>query len=207
MTHFAIHSVSRIQYRLLLLACFLSACGSRTPAPSPNTALSPSPTIAAVVLAPAPAPAPRPTATPRPVQPIATANPAVFNYFWPAYLPQGMQPAPKESRIAGDNEVGSNAPGFYLVTFNADSGKRKIILGGGAVEPFALSGETKQLEIDGRAAKLTTNGEQRLLLITTGAGQGALFLFGIGVGEADLLQAADSLLPIDLPDMRARVGL
>ncbi len=196
---------------VLFILAMLASCNSAAPTPKPNGALSPSPTIAAAapVVAPAPAPAPvvRPTATPRPAQPIATANPAVFNYFWPAVLPVGMQPAPKESRVARDNEVGTNAPGFYLVTFNADGGKRKIILGGGAVEPFNLSGETKQIEVDGRTAKLITNGEQRLLVFTTNANQGTLFLFGIGVGEADLLQAADSLLPIELPDMRARVGL
>jgi hypothetical protein len=200
---------------LFLLCCLvvLNACGTAPSVPPIATiAPVPSPTIAAIAnptaepaLAPAPAPVAQPTATPRPA-PLPTSNPAIFSYLWPAYLPEGMQPAPKESRVAGDAELGTNAPGFYLVTFNADDGKRKIILGGGAVEPFALSGETKEVELFGRKATLISNGDQRLVRFATIAGQGSLFLFGVGVAEPELLQSAESLLPIELADMRARVG-
>jgi hypothetical protein len=202
-------------FQRLSVCILLTACSTPPPAqPSPIAVLPPSPTIAVAVIptagaAPAPAPAPvtRPTATAQPVAPLATANPAVFSYLWPAYLPQGMQPAPKESRVASDAELGTNAPGFFLLTFNGNGGTTKIIVGGGAVEPFAVTGETREVELDGRKAKLNTNGDQRLITFDTITGQGSLFMLGVGIGEAELLQSAESLLPIELADMRARIGL
>jgi hypothetical protein len=116
-----------------------------------------------------------------------------------------MQPSPKESQVAQEGQIGRNAPGFYVVTFN-DQNKRKIIVGGGAVEPFAITGERRELILDQRQATLTTSGEQRMVTFETRPEQGSLFVLGIGVGEAELLQVAESLLPIDLVEMRARVG-
>lgn len=202
---------------LILLAVFavlLVGCGDQPAQPaavSPTAAaLLPSPATAPNP-APAPAPVPIPTAT-RPAAtataiPLATADPASFSYLWPAYLPDGMTPSPAESRVAGDDEVGQNAPGFYLVTFNADGGKRKIIVGGGAVEPFQLRGVGRELELDGRKATLVSSGDQRLITFVTQPGQGSLFVLGVGIEEQDLLLAAESLLPIDVTEMRLRVGL
>jgi hypothetical protein len=144
-----------------------------------------------------------PTRTPAP---IATANPAVFNYLWPAYLPQGMVPAPRESRVARDNELGTVASGFFLVTFSMDGGKQKIILGGGAVDPLPLTGNTQQVTLDGRQATLISQGDQHLIRFVIPPDQGSLFLFGIGVSEQELRLTAESLLPITAADMRARVG-
>lgn len=209
------------RFPALLLITVLVACGAPGAATTPNAAsapaapgdIRPSPTIAAApaaspapVLAPAPAPAATATSTPAPPRVIPTANPAVFSYLWPAYLPEGMTPSAKESQIAKDGQIGTNAPGFYVVTFRADQGKRKIVVGGGAVEPFAIAGDRKEITLDQRKALLTTSGEQRMVTFVTQPDQGSLFVLGIGVGEAELLQVAESLLPIDPVEMRARVG-
>jgi hypothetical protein len=130
----------------------------------------------------------------------------VFNYLWPAYLPQGMVPMPSQSRIAKDTEAGTTAAGFFLITFHANGGKQQIILGGGSVEPLPLTGDTKKVTLDGRDATLVTNGDQRLVRFATVDTQGSLFLFGIGVSEQELLLVAESLLPMTPSDMRLRVG-
>jgi hypothetical protein len=202
-----------VPWRLGALVVFassslLAGCAGG-PAPA-ATSVRPSPTIAAAqpvepALAPAPAPV-QPTATIRAL-PVATANPDVFSYVWPAYLPSGMVPAPRESRVARANELGTTAAGFFLVTFNGDAGKRKIVLGGGSVEPFAITGDQKILTLGGREATLTTAGDQRLLNFKTQPDQGSLFVLGIGVDESELLLVAESLLPIDPADMRQRTGL
>jgi len=117
-----------------------------------------------------------------------------------------MVPMPRQSRIAKDNELGTNAAGFFLITFNANGGKQQIILGGGSVEPLPLTGDTRKITLDGREATLVTNGDQRLVRFATEADKGSLFLFTIGVSEQELLLTAESLLPITPGDMRLRVG-
>jgi hypothetical protein len=202
-------------YRMIVFAltagALLSACSSPAPAPTPQqAAIVPSPTIAAVApIAPAPAPEQptltRPPATFTPL-PVVTANPAVFSYLWPAYLPEGLTVAPKESRVARDDELGAGAPGFFLVTFNSADNKQKIILGGGAVEPLTLQGDEREMTLDGREAVLVSSGDQRLVRFVTSPGQGSLFLLGINISEQDLLLSAESLLPVASKDMRDRVG-
>lgn len=207
--------MSTKSFVLPVLVFAVLACAGCTAAPSAATpaASVPSPTIASVqsVAAPAPAPAPVAATATRPLPTraalIATANPNIFSYLWPAYLPQGMVPMPSQSRIAKDTELGTNAAGFFLITFNANGGQQKIILGGGSVEPLALTGDSKQITLDGRKATLVTNGDQRLVRFDTETNQGSLFLFGIGVSEQELLVTAESLLPITPTDMRLRVGL
>jgi hypothetical protein len=194
-----------------MLAAALAGCGATNNADVP-TPPRPSPTIAAVIPNPAPAPQPAqasptaasaPTATPGAIAAVTVA-PGAFPYLWPAYLPQGMQVSPSESRVMGENEIGRDNLGFYLLTFTGDDDKRKIVVGGGSVEPLSLSGDKKSVTVADRKGTLITSGEQRLILLDSD--KGTLFVFGGGVSEQDLLLVADSLLPVDVRDMRARVG-
>lgn len=131
-------------------------------------------------------------------------DPTRFVYRWPAFLPEGMRPAPDETRIARDDEVGDGDIGFYLVTFNGDASK--IVIGGGAVEPFSLSGPIERVNLGSYAARIVTQGNQTLVVIDDGA-PGALFVFGVGVARDDLMRVAASLAPIDPREMRRRSGI
>jgi hypothetical protein len=146
--------------------------------------------------------------TPRP-SPAGSASldqgdPTRFVYRWPTFLPEGMQPSPDETRIAREDEVGDGDIGFYLVTFNGDAGK--IVIGGGAVEPFSVSGQIERVRLGAYAARVVTQGDQTLIVIDDGA-PGALFVFGAGVARDDLLRVAESLAPIDPREMRRRAGV
>jgi hypothetical protein len=198
---------------LLLIGVLLNACGSTSTPPAnptiPGPALAPSPTIAAApTRIPAAVPAPAPTilpatSTPRPLP--TDAPQAIFQYLWPVYLPEGLALSPGESRVAKVGEVGASAAGFYLITFNGDQ-KRKLIVGGGAVEPLRISGDMREVTIGQQKARLTSSGNQRVLSFVTASGQGSLFLFSSNISESELLLIAEALLPIDQADLLARVG-
>jgi hypothetical protein len=115
-----------------------------------------------------------------------------------------MRPSPDETRIARETEVGDGDIGFYLVTFNSDAGK--IVVGGGAVEPFSLSGPIERINLGSYPARVVTQGEQTLIVIDDGA-PGSLFVFGAGVARDDLVRVAASLEPIDPREMRRRAGV
>ena len=211
---------------LVMLAC--AGCGDQavmppSPPPAPvatGMPLQPSPTIAvitrqpsleaAVLTTPAPpstpglAPSPIPTATPPAAlaqrSPVPTAD--AFVYLWPAYLPPGMQLSPAESRVAREGELGEGGIGFFIVTFEA--GKQKLVIGGGATETFAIAGEERRITVGPRQATLTTSGDLRQLVFDVP--QGRLFVFGSGVSQEELLRVAESLQPIDVQELRKRVG-
>jgi hypothetical protein len=119
-------------------------------------------------------------------------------------MPEGMALSSGESRVMGENEIGRDNLGFYLLTFSGDGGKQKVVVGGGAVEPLTLSGDQKQVTVADRKGTLITSGNQHLILIDSD--KGTLFVFGGGISEEETLLVAESLLPIDVRDMRARVG-
>lgn len=135
---------------------------------------------------------------------IERGEPTQFVYRWPSFLPDGMQPSPDETRIAREGEVGDGDIGFYLVTFNGDSGK--IVIGGGAVEPFSLTGPIERITLGSYPARVVMQGEQTLIVIDDGA-PGALFVFGAGIARDDLVRVAASLEPIDPREMRRRAGV
>jgi hypothetical protein len=199
----------------LVLALNLAGCGGTAAAP---TAAAPSPTIAAP---------PRPSATPAaggatraPVTAQPTATPPTFAsptaapqagtptqqepfvYLWPAYLPEGMQLSPRESRVPRDGEIGQNGLGFFIVTFAA--GKGRLVIGGGATDALPLAGDKRSVEIGGRAATLTTNDPLRQ--VTFEVPKGSLFVYSSSLSEDELLRVAGSLQPIDLTELRVRVG-
>jgi len=122
--------------------------------------------------------------------------------LWPEYLPEGMAPAARESRIAADGELGPGDIGFFVVTWNG--GGRKLVIGGGAAEPFPLSGRITTLEIGGRGARLVTSDKERQL--TLSGSEGNVFVYGIGLDEAELIRVAEALRPIDVAEMRQRVN-
>ncbi len=131
-------------------------------------------------------------------------DPTRFVYRWPSFLPEGMRPSTGETRIAREDEIGDGDIGFYLVTFNGDAGK--IVIGGGAVEPFSLSGPIERVNLGSYTARVVTQGDQTLIVIDDGA-PGALFVFGIGIARDDLVRVATSLEPIDPREMRRRAGV
>ncbi len=135
---------------------------------------------------------------------LEQGDPARFVYRWPSFLPEGMRPSPDETRIARDDEVGDGDIGFYLVTFNGEAGK--IVIGGGAVEPFSLSGTIERVNLGAYAARIVTQGNQTLVVIDDSA-PGSLFVFGVGVARDDLVRVAASLAPIDPREMRRRSGI
>ncbi len=135
---------------------------------------------------------------------LERGDPSRFVYRWPSFLPEGMRPSPDETRIARDDEIGDGDIGFYLVTFNSDSGK--IVIGGGAVELFNLTGPIERITLGSYPARVVTQGEQMLIVIDDGA-PGALFVFGAGVARDDLVRVAASLAPIDPREMRRRAGV
>lgn len=200
------------QFRWALLALLIARCGDQ---PAPPAALQPSPTIAAAALQPRPAftpspapaglvslppstsPAPAGAQSPSPVQ----AEP--FVYLWPAYLPEGMQISPKESRVAQEGQIGAEGLGFFIVTFKA--GARKLVVGGGGLaDALPLTGESQNMTIGSQQAILTTNGEQRQLVFAVP--RGTLFVYGAGLTEQELLRVAESLAPIDVRLVREQIG-
>lgn len=192
---------------LALLAC--AACGGQPSAPT--AAPAPSPTIAAVVIPPTAAPIPTqpgaapaaPTNTPPP-EPAAGAPAAEATiYLWPAYLPDGLAPAPKESRVSAENELGEQELGFYLITLNGD-GRKLAIGGGGLRDALPLTGDTRELTVGGRAAKLISNGDQRELIFEVARGK--LFVYSFGLSEEELLGVGESLQPIDVRSLRALIA-
>lgn len=129
--------------------------------------------------------------------------PGGFNYLWPAYLPEGMQLATQESRVAQEGEIGKDNLGFFLITFSGDGGKRKLSLGGGAVEAFKLEGEKKEVQIAGRPATLITQEQQHLVLLQ--APRGTLFVLGAGLNVDEVLKVAESLEPTDVRTIRQKL--
>ncbi len=207
-----IHSYSRSMILTLALLC--AACGEASAPPPPA---APSPTIAAAVRAPTPAspqqarPSPSPAnsasqPTAAPVQPeLATpadgsapaADPSI--YLWPVELPPDLKVSPKESRVAGDGEVGPNGLGFYIVTLNA--GDKKMVIGGGDLgEALPLLGEERPVTVGQRTGRLITKDQQRELVLDISRGK--LFLYSLGFGEDELLRVAASLQPIDVRALR-----
>lgn len=194
----------------LLIALLCAACGATTP-PPPAT---PSPTIAGAPARPSPTSAARAAPTPAAQattaalptgagQPAPSAAPTTpFVYLWPAYLPDGMQVSPEESRIARDGELGEGGIGFFIVTFKAAT--QKLVIGGGATETLPLTGEQRRVAVGAQQATLTTNGDQRQVVFDPSSG--SLFVYGFGVSEAELLRVAASLQPIDVREMRQRAG-
>jgi len=194
---------------LALLLCV--ACGEAS-APAPPAA--PSPTIAAAVRSPTPAsllasPSPanlaaQPTVAPAQMAPATPAAgqaavPEPSIYLWPAELPPDLKVSPKESRVAGDGEVGPNGLGFYIVTLNA--GDKKLVIGGGDLgEALPLLGEERRVTVGQRTGKLITKDQQRELVLDISRGK--LFLYSLGFGEEELLRAAASLQPIDVRALR-----
>lgn len=181
------------------LACACVACGA---APAPASP-SPSPTIAAAPAAPALSPTVAAAATPAVVpatSPAATAPAEPSIYLWPSYLPEGMQPAPQESRVSGESELGEGDIGFYLITLNG-GGKKLAIGGGGLRDALPLTGDTRAITSGGRAGKLISNGEQREIVFEVP--RGTLFVYSLGLSEDELLRVAGSLQPIDVRALRA----
>jgi hypothetical protein len=201
--------------RILIVPAQLScaACGAAS-VPAPPAA--PSPTIAAAVRSPTPAsplavqpspspanPAAQPTtapAQPVPATPAAGQAPAPEPsiYLWPAELPPNLKVSPKESRVAGDGEVGPNGLGFYIVTLNA--GDKKMVIGGGDLEALPLQGEERMVTVGQRTGKLITKDQQHELVFDLARGK--LFVYSLGFGEDELLRAAASLQPIDVRALR-----
>jgi hypothetical protein len=186
-----------------LALVLLAGCGGN--AATPLTPAAPSPTISAGAPARAGTPSP-PAATPtRP--PLVLANPSGGSpaagggtaagasiYLWPTYLPAGFQVAPAESRVSGDDQVGSDGLGFYVVTLN--NGGSKLVIGGGGIDDaLPLTGAEQRITAGERGGRLITSGEQRELILDVP--QGKLFVYGSGVSEEELLKVAASLAPID----------
>jgi hypothetical protein len=202
----------------LALALILYGCGGQVAEPptlpSPTLAaplVRPSPTLGVPVTAAARPPATHPPvvqpapATPlagSPAQPAPTAPAAPFAYLWPAYLPANMQISPVESRVPREGEVGQNDLGFFIVTFT--DGAVKLVIGGGATETLPLTGEQRRMTVGGRPATLTTNGSQHQVVFDVP--KGSLFVYSSSLSEDELLRVADSLKPIDLLELRKRVG-
>lgn len=191
----------------LIIAALCAACGAQ-PAPTPGTPRPPSPTIAAVVIPPtplrSPTPARRPTLAPAtPTAPRATPAPEPTIYLWPSYLPAGMQPAPQESRVSREGELGVGELGFYIITLN--SGAQKLTIGGGGLSAaLPLAGSERSLTIGGRTGTLITNGEQREIIFDQA--RGLLFVYSFGLSEEELLRVAESLQPIDVGRLRELAG-
>ncbi|MBO9383182.1 MAG: hypothetical protein J7479_12355 [Roseiflexus sp.] len=196
---------------LALIAGVLIGCNAPPLSPAPTL---PAPTVAVQRPTPSipsvpgvqPAPALPPVAWPSPARLslLERGNPARFQYQWPSFIPDGMKPSPAESRIARDDEVGDGDIGFYLVTFSGNGAK--IVIGGGAVEPFNLSGTIERTSLGTYNARIVTQDDQTLIVIDDGA-PGTLFVFGMGIARDDLLHVAASLTPIDSREMRRLVGL
>ncbi len=203
--------------RYLLLSCcvfaaLLGACAppadtrggaTRPPSVAP-AAVANSPTLLVPAGAP---PRPSPTAAVAP-SPDATPVPdaAAFVYRWPAEIPAGLTLIPAESRVAADGEEGVGGIGFYLLTFG--DARRRLVVGGGAVDTLPVSGKIATLEIDGHRARLVDAEDggrgERELVIDGYAGR--LFLYGVGIEREELVRAAESLAPVDVAVLRRRLA-
>src|SRR5438046_2951204 len=75
---------------------------------------------------------------------------------------------------------------------------------GGAPEARPRTGDQGGLTVGGRQATLRTNGGQRQVVFDVAAG--SLFVYGLGIGEEELLRVAGSLQPIDVRELRQRVA-
>jgi hypothetical protein len=113
-----------------------------------------------------------------------------------------MQVATKESRVPREGEVGQDGLGFFIVTFA--SGTSRLVVGGGATDTLPLTGDQRRVEVGGRAATLTTSDPQRQVVFDVPKGK--LFVYSSILSEDELLRVAGSLQPIDLPELRRRVG-
>jgi hypothetical protein len=210
-------SLIRSNIRRAALALGLALCAGCANQPASVPTAVPSPLVAAQASQPAPGaqpPAvPQPTATPpyfgaQVAPPTAIpasqplANPSV--YFWPRYLPPNMRPAPNESRVASDNEVGANGLGFFIVTLNA-SGQKLVVGGGDIQDVLPLAGAEQKITAGARSGTLITNGEQRQIVFDVPKGK--LFVYSQGLSEQELMRVAESLQPIAVEDLRARAGL
>ena len=190
---------------VLLFSVVVSAACSASPQAAAPTRAVPTPTIAAAAIATAPLVSATPA--PQPVQPAApsvaagTAAPAEdssFAYLFPAYLPNGLRVAPNESRIARENEIGTTAGGFYLVTFNGS--QQKLVVGGGSTDALPVAGDQRQVAFDGATALLTTSGDQRQLVFVRNKAK--YFVYGRSISEQELLIVAESLVPMDIAALR-----
>jgi hypothetical protein len=202
---------------LVLVVCAGCASEQALPAatPSPTIAVparpSPPPAAASTQAPAATRPATmRPAATgePTPTPPAiaqstaSLATPEPFVYLWPAYVPADMRVSPGESRVAHEGEIGQNGLGFFIVTFTSGSGK--LVVGGGATDTLPLAGDQRRIVVGGRAATLTTSGAGRQVAFDVP--KGSLFVYSSNLSEEELLRVAGSLQPIDLTDMRKRLG-
>jgi hypothetical protein len=198
---------------LTLVGCADTATTPTTIVPSPTIAAPPPHPSATPPAAGGSATLPPATAQPTPTPPTfasptaaaqagtsATSEP--FVYLWPAYLPDGWQLSPGESRVPREGEIGQNGLGFYIVTFASGTGR--LVIGGGATEALPLTGDERPIEVGGRAVTLTTNGQQHQLIFEVP--KGSLFVYSSSLNEDELLRVAGSLQPIDLTELRARVG-
>jgi hypothetical protein len=84
------------------------------------------------------------------------------------------------------------------------SGADRLVIGGGATDALPLTGTERRIEVGGRPAKLTTNDPQHQ--VTFDVPKGSLFVYSSNLSEEELLRVAGSLQPIDLSELRARVG-
>jgi hypothetical protein len=198
--------------RLAILALALIVCGCAEQSAVPI--VTPSPTIALPARQSSPAEPPAPTSTrppartEPPVTPLKTEPTATppraesFVYLWPAYLPADMRVSPGESRVAHEGETGQNAAGFFIVTFTAAGGK--LVIGGGATDTLPLAGDQRRITVGGRAATLTTSAAGRQIVFDVP--KGSLFVYSSALSEEELLRVAGSLQPIELAELRKRVG-
>lgn len=206
----------RLGLTTALISLGSTACGGSqaTPVvvrPSPTIAVAPTTAVAtsqptATSTPPPPSPTTASTLAPTGVAlgetaPAAPAQPQ-FAYLWPAYLPDGMRISPGESRVAQENEIGTNGAGFYLVTLNGEA--RKLVVGGGATDALPLTGEQREITVDGQTVMLTTNGNRRLLVFPNRTGK--IFLYSSGLEEDELILIAESLVPIDVASLRQQVS-
>ncbi|MBK9711212.1 MAG: hypothetical protein IPO81_07770 [Kouleothrix sp.] len=188
---------------LLALALFVCA-GCSTQASTPGLPTAPSPLAGTpAATAPTSASVGRPAVTTRPPgQSLGAATDSSI-YLWPTYLPPGMTPAPAESLVARDTEVGADGLGFYTVTLNGD-GKKLAIGGGGLDQALPLSGEERRVEAGGRSGRLIASGERREIIFDVPKGK--LFVYSAGLSEGELLKVAGSLQSIDVRALRDLAG-
>jgi hypothetical protein len=201
-------SISR--FAVLALALLVCGCADQSAAPI----VTPSPTIAVLIRQSSPVGTPAPTntrppartappVTPLKTEPTATPPPPEsFVYLWPAYLPADMRVSPGESRVAHEGETGQNAAGFFIGTFTAGSGR--LVIGGGATDTLPLAGDQRRITVGGRAATLTTSAAGRQIVFDVP--KGSLFVYSSTLSEEELLRVAGSLQPIELAELRKRVG-
>ncbi len=194
-----------------LSALLFAACGESLV--STPTIVQPSPTIAAAPIQQGANPTPTPELLIQPAAPAAaptqaptaesapTSEALRFDYLWPAYLPDGMFISKSESVVANENQTGTTVPGFYLVTLNGAN--RKLVIGGGSTDTLPLAGEEREVQVDNAPARLIINGDKRQLVFTRNMVK--FFIYSAGLNEDELLLIAESLVPINVADLRQQV--